>query len=126
MNHSLFLVEDEPFLRGLLKTLLELDGFQVRAFEGFDQEEFLAEIKSLHPDAIIMDVHIKHVNTIDMISLIQSLPMEKPPKIIMTSGMDLKQQCITAGADMYLQKPFMPDELLGWMKNNLSYQAAQE
>jgi CheY-like chemotaxis protein len=30
----------------------------------------------------------------------------------MTSGMDMKDQCLNAGANGFIMKPFMPDELI--------------
>ena len=33
-------------------------------------------------------------------------------RVLMTSGMDLKDQCVEAGADGFLLKPYMPDDLI--------------
>jgi hypothetical protein len=30
----------------------------------------------------------------------------------MTSGMNMKDECISRGADVFLLKPFMPDDLI--------------
>ena len=38
-------------------------------------------------------------------------------KIVMTSGMDMKKECLERGADHFLLKPFMPDDLLKVLKS---------
>jgi CheY-like chemotaxis protein len=37
-------------------------------------------------------------------------------RIIMTSGMNMRDECISRGADEFLLKPFMPDDLLSALK----------
>jgi len=34
----------------------------------------------------------------------------------MTSGMDVKERCLEAGADAFLLKPYMPDELMAKLR----------
>jgi DNA-binding response OmpR family regulator len=38
----------------------------------------------------------------------------------MASGMDLTSQCLQAGADGFILKPFMPDELIAKIQKTLS------
>jgi CheY-like chemotaxis protein len=40
-------------------------------------------------------------------------------RIIMTSGMDLAEQCEQAGADAFLLKPYTPEQLMGAIKHYL-------
>lgn len=126
MSTHLVLVEDDPVLRSLLKTLLELEGYSVMANELFDPQNFIAELEAERPDAIIMDVHFKNTNTIQTVQQINRLWQENRPKIIMTSGMNLQHECIAAGADFFVQKPFMPDELLAQLKESLPVVGSQE
>jgi len=39
--------------------------------------------------------------------------------IILTSGLDYRAQCREMGGNGFLQKPYMPDELLNFLKENL-------
>jgi CheY-like chemotaxis protein len=41
----------------------------------------------------------------------------------MTSGMNLKKECLQSGADAFIQKPFMPDELISLI--NKSYKSTK-
>ncbi len=36
----------------------------------------------------------------------------KDTHVVMASGMSLKEECLAAGADAFLLKPYMPDELI--------------
>lgn len=119
MSTQLLLVEDDPILRNLLKTLLELEGYSVMALESFDPQSFISQIEMDRPDAIIMDVHFKNINTIQTIHQINHLKRNNRPQIIMTSGMNLQHECKTAGADFFVQKPFLPDELLAQLRKML-------
>jgi len=34
------------------------------------------------------------------------------PAVVMTSGMDCRWRCLEAGADLFVLKPFLPDQLV--------------
>jgi CheY-like chemotaxis protein len=36
--------------------------------------------------------------------------------VLMTSGLNYKEECLQAGADNFLLKPYMPDELINLIK----------
>jgi CheY-like chemotaxis protein len=37
-------------------------------------------------------------------------------RIVMTSGLNMKEECLRHGANYFLMKPFMPDDLLKLLK----------
>jgi CheY-like chemotaxis protein len=37
-------------------------------------------------------------------------------RIVMTSGLNVKEECINRGANAFLLKPFMPDDLIRALK----------
>jgi FixJ family two-component response regulator len=37
----------------------------------------------------------------------------------MTSGSNVKEECIRRGANDFLLKPYMPDDLIGVLKRNI-------
>lgn len=107
------LVEDDLTMRSVLKTLLELEGYEVISLP---QEHELAKIlQSIHdasPDILFLDVHLHEINGLDVLRNLRHESSLMPMRIVMSSGMDLKDVCLAAGADDFLLKPFMPDELL--------------
>ena len=110
---KIMLIEDDPTMRSLLQTLLEMEGFKIIPFIGnINQNEILKALTANQPETLIMDVHLQNINGIHLLKEIRSQEKEHHIKIIMTSGIDLKIECIKAGADVFLQKPYVPDDLL--------------
>lgn len=104
----------------LLQTLLEIEGFRAECLQGkVDLEEVFAWILSEKPDLIIMDVNLRQLNGLDLIRRVrQDRLLEKVP-VLMTSGMELSKECLQAGANGFILKPFMPDELVGKIRSFL-------
>jgi CheY-like chemotaxis protein len=107
---KILLVEDDATMRILLKTLLELDGHQIEMVID-PRMDIVQYVSDLHPDIIIMDVHLRAKNGIDVLKSIRLQSLSWHPYIIMASGMDVRDECLQAGADGFLLKPYMPDEL---------------
>lgn len=109
---KVMLVEDDPTMVAVLTTLLEIEGYQVSAPVNKTLEEILEEIRSVQPDVILLDVHLRNVSGYDVIKLVRDDRGLSEMKVVMTSGMDLKERCLAAGANTFLLKPYMPDELI--------------
>ncbi|HOD43841.1 MAG TPA: response regulator [Anaerolineaceae bacterium] len=109
---KVMLIDDDPTMRTLLKTLLELDNFSVIEISPVSTETIIQSIITNHPDAIILDVHLQTLNGIDLVKKIRQYCSEIPLNVIMTSGEELKYACIEAGANHFLLKPFMPATLI--------------
>lgn len=114
------LVEDDPSMRRLLQTLLELEGFEVVAPQIIDRSRVLDTLQNEQPDTLLMDVHLPNSNGIDLLKEIRLNPNHSSLRILMTSGEDFRQVCMQSGADGFLLKPYMPDDLIRWLreKNN--------
>lgn len=101
-------------MQAVLRTLLELEGFQV--IQGGDlltAEALLEAIQSEQPDTILLDVHLRNdVSGVDLLRALQVMPNLPKTRVVMTSGMAMEAECMAAGADDFLLKPFMPDELI--------------
>jgi DNA-binding response OmpR family regulator len=114
MSHKVLLVEDDATMRGLLKTLLELEGFTVLTADG-NAENLVAEIERFAPQSILLDYHLRKLTGIQLLCLLRADEHLSRPSILMTSGEDRKEQCLDAGADGFLMKPFMPEDLINWL-----------
>ena len=113
------LIEDDKTMQSLIKTLLEIEGFATILPEEIQTDVIVKEVINKAPDAIIMDVNLRQVSGLNILSEIRLSSEINSVKIIMSSGLDLKKECMQAGADYFLQKPYMPDQLINWLKNNL-------
>ena len=83
---KVMLVEDDSTMISLLNTLLEIEGFEVAYVEDFSN--VLQEIPKNKPDVILLDVHLKDVNGLDILVDIRKDANLKEVNIIMSSGMD--------------------------------------
>ena len=54
---------------------------------------------------------------LDLVRDIRGSEETKGIKIIMASGVDLRQECLEAGADAFLLKPYMPDDLFKYLRS---------
>jgi DNA-binding response OmpR family regulator len=115
-NEAVFLIEDDQKMSSLLSTLLEMEGYRVLALETPTPEAIIDIIDTHKPMALIMDVHLATYNGIDLLKLIRSEAQQVSTHVMMTSGEDLRMQCLTAGADGFLLKPYAPTELISWLR----------
>jgi CheY-like chemotaxis protein len=109
---KVMLIEDDRTMRMMLKTLLELEKFTVSFWNGQPSEDIITLIKTDHPDVLLLDVHLRTISGLDILRQVRADEKIKSIRIIMTSGMDLCDQCMESGADGFLLKPYMPDELI--------------
>jgi CheY-like chemotaxis protein len=116
---KVLLVEDNDTMSILLKTLLEIEGYFVVIMHGVNEEELAQEIALSFPDAILLDVHLKKTNGINILRHLRKNPYTNQTPILMTSGLNLRDECLQAGANFFLMKPFMPDDLIRWLNKML-------
>jgi CheY-like chemotaxis protein len=105
----IFVVDDDRTMVGLLQTLLQLEGHEVEA-EG-PQEDLLERMHLARPDVILMDVHMTQADGIAILRQLRNDRLLLGVPVIMTSGLDMERECLAAGADSFLMKPYDPSEL---------------
>ena len=117
---KIMLVEDDATMLSLLRTLLEMEGFEVIA--GPDEAEALLEaLRTHHPDLLVMDVHLAGgVSGIDLLQSIRGDTTLQGIRVVMTSGIDYSHASLEAGADGFLQKPYMVNDLLEVIRRTLA------
>lgn len=116
MKNKILLVDDDLSIRSLLTTLLEIEGFDVIKFHELSTESIVSTVKLEKPDVVLLDVHLKGIDGIDILKKLRSDPSLDSTRIIMSSGNELKEICLNAGANEFLMKPYMPAELLKIIK----------
>lgn len=111
---KVLLAEDDHTMVSLLKTLLKMEGFEVVALDV--NADVPAAVQNENPDALLMDVHLGKQSGMDIIQAIRKNPALTNVRIVMTSGLNMKEECLKYGANHFLLKPFMPDDLLKVLK----------
>jgi len=111
----ILLAEDDATMVSLLKTLLKMEGYQVSALDA--DADIAQAVLKIKPDILLMDVHLLRQNGLDELVKLRAAPGGESVRVLMTSGLDFKDQCLSAGANGFLQKPFMPDDLLDALRS---------
>lgn len=114
---KVLIVDDDHTMVSLLATLLELDGFEVvPTTQASDLEQ---NLRKDQPDLLIMDVFMASGDGIELLRKVRSTSEFSNLPVIMTSGMDVEDQCIEAGANGFMLKPYSPPDLLDMIRENL-------
>ncbi|NEQ42570.1 MAG: response regulator [Leptolyngbya sp. SIOISBB] len=116
MDKKILIVDDEPHIRMLLEqTLEELEDEGVALLMAKDGQEALDAIQDENPDLVFLDVMMPKVNGFDVCSRVkQDLNINNVYIIMLTAkGQEFdKQKGQEVGADLYMTKPFDPDEVV--------------
>lgn len=113
---KVLLAEDDHTMIALLQTLLKMEGFEVSVADVDD--DIPALIMREKPDALFMDVHLGQHSGLEFVEAIRSDPQFATLRIVMTSGLDVRDECLRRGADEFLLKPFMPDDLIAKLRTS--------
>lgn len=114
VGKKILIVDDDRTMTNLLKTLLELDDFEVKTVtRGGDA---ISQANSFQPDAFIVDFHLHDMEGVELVQQLRTLPAFAHSLIIIASGMDKETESIAAGANRFLLKPYDPDSLSNLLK----------
>jgi len=120
--NKLLLIDDDPNLILLVKDYLEFNGYQVLiASQG---REALSILERETPDLIICDVMMPVMDGYTFVEEIRQNTQWNQLPIIFLSAKTQTQDRIKGlnqGADVYLVKPFEPEELVAQVKSTLNY-----
>jgi DNA-binding response OmpR family regulator len=111
---KILLAEDDATMVSLLKTLLAMEGFQVLALDA--DADVPGAVEREKPDALFMDVHLGKQSGMVILEAIKQKNDIANTRIIVTSGLDVREECLRRGANAFLLKPFMPDDLLNALR----------
>jgi CheY-like chemotaxis protein len=107
---KILIVDDDETMVSLLRTLLELDGYEV--IDSHDWDAILDVIKQEEPELVLMDCILPRSSGIDILGKIRSQPDLDQTAVIMTSGLDMEHRCQALGANGFLLKPYPPEKLM--------------
>ena len=114
----ILLVEDEKDLAAIIKQGLEEEGYIVDV--AHDGEEGLYMSENYSADAVILDIMLPVMDGLTMLSTMRKKGINTP--VILLTARDAlidKIKGLDTGADDYLTKPFVFDELLARVRSLL-------
>jgi two-component system KDP operon response regulator KdpE len=111
---AVIVIEDEPQLRRVLRTMLETNGF--RCIESESARRGLLEAKTHRPDLILVDLGLPDRDGLQVIRAVRL--WSTVPIIVLTARSEepTKIAALDAGADDYVTKPFTVGELLARLR----------
>jgi two-component system KDP operon response regulator KdpE len=120
----LLVVEDDPRIRGLLRSVLRANGF--RTLEADTVKSALEIAVNALPNLIFVDLGLPDGDGVDLIRRVRE--WSSVPIFVLSGRERLHEKVagLNAGADDYLTKPFVPEELLARVRAALRRMAARD
>ncbi len=114
---KILVVDDDRTMVTLLQTLLELEGFSVEA-TALGQNA-LQMARDEKPDIVLMDIHLADGDGLHVVRQMRADPELAALRVIMTSGLDMAEECRRAGSNDFILKPYEPAQLVGVLNRTL-------
>jgi DNA-binding response OmpR family regulator/HPt (histidine-containing phosphotransfer) domain-containing protein len=114
-------VDDDDLLLQTLPALLEPWRFKVTTLS--DPQQFWAVLQSVKPDALVLDIKMPNINGLELCQILRSDPhWQRLPVLFLSAIEDAKTQnrAFRMGADDFLCKPVMGDDLANRIVNRLN------
>jgi DNA-binding response OmpR family regulator len=116
---KILVCEDDASLRELICTILR-DEFEVS--EAADGDEAIELARTFRPEVIVLDVMLPGRSGLDVIDNVRSTAETAAMRVIaMSAWDDVAERALAAGADAFMQKPFLPDELVARVRGMLGH-----
>ena len=120
-KRNVLIVDDKPDNRHFLSDALAPLGFEVR--QAADGNECLKHVDENKPDAILMDLRMPHLNGLEATRRIREHAHLQDVIIIGVSASSFEHnrtECLQAGANGFLSKPFRVGKLLSLLCEHLN------
>lgn len=109
-------VDDDPSVRDVVATVLEVDGYEVELVEDGEMAvERLDDREAGMPDVVVLDVMMPGMSGFDVLEWMRAHEWAfDVPVIMLTAKVQLEDQLSgwRHGCDGYITKPFDPDDLV--------------
>jgi DNA-binding response OmpR family regulator len=110
---KVLVVDDDPGMLEVLKSILAIEHVEIH--EATDGKDALQKTLALNPDLILLDIGLPKLNGLTLCKAIRAgKDTRNIPIIIVTSftAPGRLEQCMEAGADDFVGKPFRMEDLL--------------
>jgi len=108
---------------GVLEGLKEILGSEYQVETAEDEISALRLANSHKPDLILLDITLGLESGVSLCYSLRSSPTTRHIPIVMLTGWgdtSIRELAFTAGANGYIEKPVLPDELRGLVKAKLN------
>jgi len=113
----ILVVDDEPQITRVLRTMLNSHGYEIRAAN--DGEAALEVLHDWTPDLVITDLSMPQMDGLELTRRVRA-KLSVPIIVLSVRGEErVKVQALDVGADDYVTKPFGMEELLARVRSHL-------
>jgi DNA-binding response OmpR family regulator len=112
-QRTVLVVDDDPGMREVLESILAMEN--VAVYTAIDGKDAIQKTLALKPDLILLDVGLPKLNGLTFCKAIRAGTETRNIPVIVVTSLTAKgrlEECMEAGADDFLGKPFPMEELL--------------
>ncbi|TPI11712.1 response regulator [Mesorhizobium sp. B4-1-1] len=109
----ILICDDDPLLLELMEFRLKAKGYEV--VKAVDGAEALEKVRRDAPDVVVLDAMMPKADGLEVLARIKGDPALSETPVVMLTARKGEKDIVSAldkGADDYLVKPFIPEELL--------------
>jgi two-component system phosphate regulon response regulator PhoB len=117
---KILVVDDDPEILTLANLMLGLDGYDVQLLP---DARSIANKQAAVPDLYIIDKRLPYVSGTEICRLIKSRENTRRVPVVIISAFQCEAEALSAGADMYIEKPFIMHDFLTRIAYALSGQS---
>jgi len=110
-NLKVLVIDDDPMTCNLVETILQMENYQTTSVNAVDNKGIIPILESENPDILLLDFHLGTQETLEYLVNIRADETWQNLPILMTSAIDRSQECIEAGANDFILKPFNWQEM---------------
>ena len=121
VSGTVLVVDDDPTSARIIRMLLDEAGYSTHHIR--DSRDTLKALAKLQPDVVLLDLLMPMQSGFETCRQIRaSWPDKQLPVIFLTRSdrVDTKVEALEGGADDYITKPFVPEELLARVKAQIA------
>ena len=109
---KILIVDDSRTSRKMLRNILESNGHEI-IDEAVNGQEGVQKFQALKPDVVTLDITMPVVDGVEALKMIKALDSESKVVMVTAAGQKNKMiECIKAGANEFLTKPFEQQEIV--------------
>lgn len=109
---KILIVDDSRTSRKMLRNILESNGHEI-IDEAVNGQEGVQKFQALKPDVVTLDITMPVVDGVEALEMIKALDPESKVVMVTAAGQKNKMiECIKAGANEFLTKPFEQQEIV--------------
>ena len=109
---KILIVDDSRTSRQMLRNILESNGHEI-IDEAVNGQEGVQKFQALKPDVVTLDITMPVVDGVEALKMIKALDPESKVVMVTAAGQKNKMiECIKAGANEFLTKPFEQQEIV--------------